>query len=391
MNLGFSGGLRAARQGLAWLIAVLSCGIGPALAADPVPTDIELCPAEADVVDPEFDIAGSRIVYMDTAGLLKVLALSPEGLPLSAGCEGQLIDVDAIWTLPDITFRQGPEWSASQSGQDIYYSKRLPDGGFGLGRAWQEGGNWRTEVLVRGADRGLPIASRDASDPQARVMYLRRTSAGKYVPYWREANAPLAEAPMAVSGNLSSGGAPRWVPGLRAVTTGRADADGIVQAAIYFVDDRSTRQLTTGPGNKDEIWLWRAPEFGGDWAMISVVDSCCLRIYREIDGLFTEVNRYDVRALSGLSKIYSPEPFVSGGRSYVAFQASNIKLDLKSQIWMVSVDPAMPLARLISDPAVRAIRIEPEWVATSSGVYVYYTQYGSNKRSALRRAATGLN
>ena len=380
------------RHGLA--VGAFACaglaGHAAAAAQAFVPQDIEICAAEFDVVDPEFDVDGSQLAYMTTAGEVRVARMRTDGFVDAPGCAGELVGRDAIWTLPDKTYRQGPEWALSQSGPELFYTKSLPDDRFALVSARRDDHGWQPNVLTRGENRGMQITSKDAADPQSRVMYLRRNAAGKYVPSWRESTLPKTEASLPVSGNASSGGVPRWVPGERQMSTAALDDAGVYQAAVVSIDDRSVRLLTTGPDNKDEVWLWRAPEFGGDWAMITVVDSCCLRIYREVDRIFREVNSYDVRALSGLSKIYSPEPFVVGGRSYISFQASNIKLDKKAQIWFVAADPAAPLARQVSDASVRAVRIEPEWLVTASGVFIYYTQYDSLKRSALRRAATGI-
>lgn len=350
--------------------------------------DVEVCPASADVVDPEFHPDGTRMVYMTTTGDVRVAGLLPDGSIDSSGCVGERVDTGSTWTLPDLIFRQGPEWGVSALGSEIIHTRSLPDGGFALARVWQDAGTWRQEVLKRGEDRGMQVVSRDEADPNARIMYLRY-AAGKYIPSWRESNQPLTEAALKVSGNAESGGVPRWVPGTRWVSTAVADADGVFQAAVYDIDTKLTRLLTTGPERNDEVWLWRAPEFGDDWAMLTVEDSCCLRIYREVMGEFVPVLSYDVRTLAGLNKIYSPEPVVHAGRSYVAFQASNLKLDKKSQIWVVGADPAQPLARQVS-AGTRAIRIEPEWVETPTGLFVYYTQYGDDKLSALRRAATGL-
>lgn len=380
-------GVGARHATRSFMAGLLWCSVAVATAFEA--EDVELCAAGFDVVDPEFDALGEQLVYMDSLGAVRVVPVMADGTLGGAGCAGEVVADAAIWTLPGVVFRQGPEWGFSQRGAEVIYTRMLPDGRFSLARAWRNNGVWQADVLARGEDRGIPVVSKDAADAQSRVLYLRRTAAGKHVPHWRESTLPFSETALPVSGNPDSGGAPRWVPGSRRVTTVRADADGVYQAAVYDIDTQATRVLTSGPGNKDEVWLWRAPEFGGDWAMLTVVDFCCLKIHRELDGVFTEVHSIDVRTLTGLNKIYSPEPNVVGGRSYVAFQASNIKLDPKSQIWVVGIDPAAPLARQVSTPGARAIRIEPEWLNTPSGAYVYYTQY-DGKLSALRRAATGL-
>ena len=355
------------------------------------PQDVEICPFEADVIDPEFSADGAWLAFVTALGQVRVAAMRDDGTVDAPDCAGDIVDSGSVWTLPDITVRQGPEWGLSVRGNELFHTKLLPDGRHALARVWRDADGWRQQVLRRGEDRGMQVVSKDADDPQSRLMYLRITSNGKYRPSWRESTQPFSEARLKVSINADSGGVPRWVPGRRQVSTALPDAAGQYQAALVNIDDGSTRLLTTGPTRQDEIWLWQAPEFGGDWAMITVEDACCLVIYRETNDVFTEVNRYDVQALTGRQKLYSPEPTVIGDRSYIAFQASNFKLDTQSQIWIVAADPAAPLARQVSAPDVPAWRIEPEWLVTPSGVYVYYTEFTRDQRSSLRRTNTGLD
>ena len=382
---------RTRRLAQAWALAFVAGTAATAWSAtDFEPEDVQVCPYESDIADPEFEPGGNRMVFMDALGRVRVATMLDDGTVDSPGCAGEVVDTGSTWALPDLKLRQGPEWGLSRRGSEIFHTKVLPEDRTALARVWHDGTAWQSELLGKGEDRGLQIPSHDASDPQSRMIYLRRLSNGRYLPYWRETTKPRTESLLKVSGNADSGGAPRWVPGMRAVSTSVQDADGVFQAALVNIDDRSVRMLTTGPGRKDEVWLWRAPEFDGDWAMISVVDGCCLKVYREVDGQFTEVNSYDVQALSGRDKVFSPEPMVVGDRSYIAFVAGNAKVDRKSQIWVAAADPTTPLARQVSDPAIDAVRAEPEWLITATGVYVYFSQVTSERRSALHRAATGL-
>jgi hypothetical protein len=370
--------------------------LGTAWAAAPapvdtgfVPEDVEVCPKEADVIDPEFNVDGSLIAFQDSAGQVKVARMNADGTVDSPGCAGEVVARNAVLTVADFP-AQGPEWAYSRRGEEIYYTQGLDSGDFALAYAWHDGSAWQTAVLARGTGRGLQIVSADAADPHARTLYVGRTRSGRFRVFWRETIQPLSEARVEANVDNDVASAPRWVGGGRLFSTALQDPDGVFQAALYDVDTRSSRLLTTGPGNKDDVWLWRAPEFGGDWAMLTVVDRCCLTIYRETDGEFVPVLAYDVRQLAGLETIYSPEPAVIGDRSYIAFQAGNKRFDNKSQIWVVSADPAAPMARLVSEPGVLSVRIEPEWRVTPSGVHVYFTRYGDERRSSLRRAATGI-
>lgn len=350
--------------------------------------DVLICSPSADVVDPEFQPGGSLMTFTNSRGELRVTTMPPTGKLGSAGCAGVVIDSNVITKMPDVPFGQGPEWGRSQAGTEIVYTKANPDGSSSMWRAWQNGGTWTTAMMTNGNARGVPMASTDATDPQYRVKYLRRLKSGQHVPMWRENELPETETAWPAEGNEASAGVPRWVPGRRALTTASQDAAGFAQAALYWLDTKQVEVLTSEPSNKDEIWMWKAPEFGNEYVFSTIVNSCCIKIYRQIGGVWTVVNSLDAPAFAGQPAIFSPEPFVYKGKSYIAMQIGTAKSSMSS-IWIASIDPAKPLIRQISDPATQAIRYEPEWFVTSSGPVVFFSQYAGDK-SSFRRAATGL-
>ncbi|MBI3156612.1 MAG: hypothetical protein HYZ20_14545 [Burkholderiales bacterium] len=361
----------------------------PTLADDFVPNDVLVCSAAADVVDPEIEPGGSTMVFNTTSGALRVTRLRADGTLGSGGCKGKAIDSGVITKMPGVPFGQGAEWGRSQTGTEIVYTKGMSDGSSSMWRAWRNGGTWQTAMMTAGESRGLPMASVDAVDPQYRVKYLRRLASGQHVPMWRENELPETETAWRAEGNESSAGVPRWVPGLRALTTASTDAAGYAQAALYWLDTRQIEMLTSDPSNKDEIWMWRAPEFGNEYVFATVVDSCCIRIYRQVGGVWTPVHSIDAPAFAGKPAIFSPEPWVYGGRSYLAMQVGATKTS-RSEIWIASIDPAQPMTRRISDSAVDTVRYEPEWFDTADGPVVFFSQYTSSGKSSLRRAATGI-
>jgi hypothetical protein len=358
-------------------------------AAEFVVEDIEICPNTAYVLDPEFDANSLRMAFVDTSQRLRVLNLTAGGLSKSKGCSGQVVDTGAVSSMPDIPLRNGPEWGISKRGAELYYTKLDANGTPNLAHAWQEGGAWQTELLPSGAQRGLPLTSQDRDDPQTRLLYVGMHPTGYPILLWRESTLPDSETFFPGSGNPDTGSSPRWIPGQRAISTFRFDADGVAQAARYFIDTGTPEILTSGPGNKDEIWMWSAPEFGGDLVFITVVDGCCLKVFRQNGNLWHEINRIDAATFSKWPHIFSPEPFIYKGRSYVAMQLSRLKLDV-ADIWIAAVDPDQPLLRQISDPNVPLIRGEPEWLALQAGAFVYYSTFDARRRTTVRRAATGL-
>lgn len=362
---------------------------GSAAPAAFVPQDIEVCAAKFNVLDPEFDSQSQLMAFMDSQARVRVTSMLPDGTIGPAGCAGTLVD-EAAWGWPNSSGYQGPEWARSQRGLEIYYTKFLADGQTpALARAWANGGGWETEYLASGDRRATIVTTHENTDPQARIMYLYRPLTGPQIPIWRETTDPSTEALFPGFYSQASGSAPRWVPDQRAITLTQADISGVQQAARYFIDTKTTEVLTYDAGNKGEIWMWSAPEFGGDLVFITVVDGCCLRVYRQTGSAWTLINSFNAPSFSNLALLFSPQPQIYKGRSYVALQVGNQLKDPLSSIWVVAIDPAAPLVRQVSDPTSSAVRTEPEWLLTKQGAFIYYTQAAS-KGNSLRRAGTGL-
>lgn len=353
--------------------------------------DIEVCPASAQVLDPEFDSKSQLMTFMDAKARLRVTSIQGDGKVGPAGCGGRVID-QGSWGWPGNTGGyNGPEWARSQQGLEIYYVKFLDDGITpALARAWGNGGGWQTEFLADGANRATILTSTDDADPQARLMYLRRMPSGGLLSFWRESTEPSTETYYPGAFNRSTGSAPRWIAGQRAISLVVRDANGVSQAARYFIDTQTLEVLTSDAGNKAEVWIWSAPEFGSDLVLTTIVDGCCLRVYRQQGAAWELINSIDAPSFSSLTSIFSPEPVVYKGRSYVALQVGNELMDPASQIWVTSIDPAAPLLRQISNPGVDAIRTEPEWMLTRLGAFVYYSLQDRPFGKSLRRAAAGL-
>lgn len=371
------------------LVGALVLALAPvAVHAD---DDIEVCSVSYDVEDPEFSPDGRQLAYFNFKGELRVVDLDDDGLPpAGAGgdCSGTLVATGVLWKVPNLSFRQGPEWGDSGRGIDLFYTAALPDGQPALARAWSDAAGWHTEWLDNGSNRGLPMASVDGDDPQPRIMYLRAITAKKYVAAWRQASS-ASEAVFPASGNLDSGGVPRWVRGARQVTTARADSAGTLQGAYYDLDTGQTSFITSGGGQKDEIWMWSAPDFGGDRVAIDVVDGTALQVWHEGPAGWMLINTIAAADITSLPLIFSPEPFVVRGRSYVAAQLGLKKFD-NAQIWAIAIDPVQSLALRVSNSGIEAARGEPEWLATRNGVYVYYSEYDKPLKASLRRGRVVL-
>ena len=78
--------------------------------------DVEVCPAYANVLDPEFDSKSQLMVFMDSQARVRVTSLRADGTVGPAGCAGTIID-QGTWGWPGNTGGyNGPEWARSQLG-----------------------------------------------------------------------------------------------------------------------------------------------------------------------------------------------------------------------------------------------------------------------------------
>lgn len=382
-------GARGALPCMALFLAAVAPGAG---AQAFFVEDVEICPAAAQIRDPEFNMRDKTVAFTDASQRLKVAPVLADTTLGAKGCAGRVIDTNITISLPGITFRNGAEWARSQTGPELFYAKLGPLGQPQLARAWPNGsGGWSTQLLENGDYRQFPVGSINDTDTQSRIFYWRLNPDNSTTTLWRESNAPATEREFPGFVGLNTGGAPRWVPGLRAISTTVPDAQGFLQAAIYNIDSGTLQVLTSDPVSKDEVWLWQAPEFGNAWTMVTVVNGCCVRVYRQTGSTWSQVHGFAASDLSATARaIFSPEPVVYRGRSYLAFQLASSLRYGPSSIWIAAIDPAAPLYRQVSDPATPTqVRNEPEWYVDRNGAWVFYTQV-NQVGYALRRTKTGL-
>lgn len=356
-----------------------------------VAREVEVCPASARVYDPEFEPTTQRMLYFDGRSAVRVAAVLPDGRIDGTDCAGRVVARRATISLPDLPFRNGPEWALSARGLEIVFTRLDADGRPSMALASRARRGWQVQVLPDSTERGLPLVSADADAEQPRLVYARITSPGNYALAWREAFLPGSEATVPGDVDPRSGGAPRWVPGQRALTLGLPDpATGVRQAARLDVDSGTVHPLTDDDGDKDEVWLWQAPEYGGAWGLMVVADGCCLRFYREAEGRWQLQRELRATEFAGGPMIISPELLVHEGRSHVVMQVGTSRVSA-SETWVVGVaDDGLAPTR-ISDPARPDLaRSEPEWHVTPAGVFVYVSASAARNRFALHRLDTPL-
>ncbi len=322
---------------------------------------------------------------------------------------GLLLDVN---TAAVVDFGNGPEWMNSKAGSQIVYTRyqgdsRAPLSGSKMARplttsppcvstappppdpataqiavATQVNGVWTTRVLANSLNRATPEGSLDANDPDPRINYI---AADKSNIYWRQMSQPDVEHVLPIN-ELSGGNSRRWVPDTRKIIfQGHLPSDPKLIDQIFTVDTDTNEieQLTFDANGKYGAFMWKAPEFNNEYVFFTMGSlRKQLFIYRKlagIDGVMRWTVIKVVNMPAALPYIFSPEPFVHNGRSYVMFNVSSSSAfydkSIPTQIAFTGIDPLrMDFRLLTNDSQTPRLRLDPEFFVTAQGPFIYYNR-----------------
>lgn len=348
--------------------------------------------------DPEFDIVDFRVTWQDKQENLWVAPVDPITGNFLLD-EARLIDT-GLAPIPSYRLRtgtgNGPEWIYSEEGSQIVYT-RLVNGKPFIATTIGEGLDLTPQLLSTGNDlpkgsRGLsPLGSLDPDDDSPLVLYVLPSPVGEdgFLAV-RDYDEPIGgRIPLEA---LSFG---RWVNGKSETIILTALVDGLPQVVNYDVLRNTITQLTANDSNsryvKGETFMWEAPDFDNELIFFAGEGENSqgenpeeLVIYRQIAGVWTEINR--LKPPSDKKFIRSVEPFVYNGQSYLSMILEDKKTQ-PSEIWIAGIDPEVEFYRQVSNPDVEMVRNDPEVLVTESGAFVYYAQRGAG---VIYRADTGL-
>jgi hypothetical protein len=371
-------------------VVMLLTGLSGADGVDSfVPDDQIVSDPTVDLVNPEFDSLWNRLVWQDKAGKLWVADLDEStGALIPPDGRGRLVDSGLY---PAQLSGNGPEWVYGNNTIFIAYTKSV-NGVPSLGAAQINArGEWIPKVLQIGDHRWRPFGSPASNAGEPRILYVRRSPSGQKMLAWRKLGNPITEKTLPI---MPAGG--RWIEDEPAFVTAYS-IDGISQVVRVDADTGQVSQITADTDNKIAPFMWLAPDHQ-DYVLLSQLGTTKVAIYRRINREWTRV--YEISLPTDKPYVSSPQPFISGGRSYISVVAAESLQSVgaltlhpigPSEIWLAGIDPAAPFFRRVDDPSTEANRTSPSVYYTTSGPVIFYNQLDdSTGRTLLRRAATGL-
>lgn len=296
---------------------------------------------------------------------------------------GSLVDTNVAYYSD---FGNGPEWLFWQGDSQLVYTRYVdlanptPET-TGVALATQTIGVWSAGFVEGGMGHITPAPSQTVGDPSPRMAYASATD-GRI--HWRtmgSAVGPEQQAPW-----RSIGLSVRWVPDstLLAFVNGKPDANGKRYQQIFVFDSTSNavEQLTFEPEQKRGVFMFRAPEFGGDLTYFTVANRTEVRVLRYqlgADGLRRWNQVHAVKGPANAPYIATPEPFFHNGRTWLTMtlSASNRASDITvpTDLAIAGIDPSSPYFRRLTDgSSPRRLRQDPEYYITAQGPFLYYTR-----------------
>lgn len=390
--------------------------------AQPYPAEVQV--GARTITDYEFDwgrdgnycsncnlgAGNNRFAFIDSSGNLWVGHVDPNtGALVPSNGQGKLVDTNAT---PAKVLGNGPEWMSLTQASALVYDRWI-DGKrhsfnnqcVGFAHVTSDG-SWVGGCMSNSKGYVLPIGTFTPGDPKPLVSYQNFSQVITNV-YWRamQDDAPQHEV---LSGSSQTGVTRRWVTGthkLFLTAPAAPDEYGRVyrQVFLYSADDDTLEQLTFEPTNKTSGFMWKAPDHNDKYLFfvrvgVTEVDVYALKNSDSGAPTWQVINR--ILPTPDNPFIYSAEPFVYEGKSYIFMSVSAEKqghnLDATSQIAITGIDPNVPSYRVLTSdvPDARARR-DPEYYVTTNGPYLYYNRYQLSsgqpaKPEGVFRIETGL-
>jgi hypothetical protein len=361
-----------------------------------------------------FGDGNARASWTDRQGNIWIAHLDPNtGQFISPAVNDEQADPGNARAFFWNTYGNGPEWSFStQNGQavsQLVYSRYTtndpnppyqPAPGYtGAAMATQTGYNtWVTGFIPGAINNGdgnpgtnnsnLPEGSQCNSDPVALAMY--KNFASPFRLFTEPVSTAAGTAPT-LAPFRSNGIGERFVPCTHQVLFQADAAFGqftFQQVFWYDIDTGLVEQLTTDPTSKYSGFMFRAPDFGGNYIFVTVSNHTTIQVYQQTganpDGspAFTLVNQI-TSPDSNQPYLNSAEPFIMCTPTCTTYVFSTIaKTNAQNTITdpnglaVIALNPNTPMFNILVAAYQWPLRqrLDPEYFITPNGAYLYYNQ-----------------
>ena len=303
--------------------------------------------------------------------------------------DGREILVDSLLTSIDVTSNSG-EWGYDLNGTYIVYNKETDRKRY-VAVAAENGSAWSLCTLTDAPHRMNPHASRNPADSFVAIHYVS-TMLTNYTKY-KYINNPAHEYWVHDFKDAHWGSDEQIITGI---------LKGNHQVGLFDPSSPAIPVQLTFDYNKhySRPFNWHAPEHQNARMLFAVANGEELQVFKEVTPNSNNYGLYmtftSPSANPAYNKFGSPEPCVYNGQSYITFMASSSEFEtanVPGEIWIAKIDSINPFYRMVSD-TVAGIRTDPETLATSDSLLVYYTEVsersGPERTYRLRKCDTGI-
>ncbi len=345
--------------------------------------DVLAAAPQASIFDPEYNMTLNLVCWKADDNSLWISGLNPVTRMFEPADGKGTYVTDSLSPFGGPS-SNGPEWMLSTLGTQVVYNQTI--GGIRYpGVATKVMGGWDNTTLYQYPDAIYSMATSNYADSSALFLYetleqdgmhwVRNTDLNKSFCYPDKTMGFFARDNQQIC-----------------CATDKSHHPGYIETAGTFPHYTSISNDTIGAP-----FMWIDPPTSSRMFMYRSNGYRTLKIFKEsVSGQWELYNEFNSPVPVPYQYITSPEPFTSGGHSYISFMAaesSSGKDGLPALIYIAAVNPADSLMRLVSDSTL-SVRTDPEPVVFPDSTFIFYTHVitleGGIIRFNVRKCDTGL-
>lgn len=326
---------------------------------------------------------------------------------------GTLVDTNVTYAG---TFGNGPEFVHSTSGYSIVYNKFIPPAKPNslnpattyIARADLSGSTWSVTNDVNSSWRssllGYLEPEGNQNPTQSDPPFVFHDGVDTASPLYVMGIHDFQPTVVPGSNSDQTFGSARFVPGLNELLyTAPVTVNGQTarQAFSYDVTTGVTTQLTFDATNKGNVFMFQSPEYNNAYVLMLSINRKYLSFYTyqynrtTHKSSWTLVNSiYPPQGALAPPFVISPEAFFYKNKTYVYMirsqSANSETLSVPTEVWVASMDGSYYARVSGSATASPAVRNDPKYYITSTGIYIYYVKYSlADPQNGIKAQALG--